>query len=854
MRWPVLWLFWIGWLGWMSQALAQTLTVGPRPVWVQSHEASTATVGAFDGPVTYLLVDRQDSFVGAIPQSYFRLVGRINNPAGLDELSQIIAEFDPSFEKLIFHEIKIKRDEDEPAIRLKASDFEVMRREKDSERQIFDGTLTASYLLHDLRVGDIVDYAYSVVGHHPLLGKKYSGRHDLNWNVPVLEAQIRQIWPTETEVHWKVNHPDIAIQQRVEGSQLIVQWTGRKLAPHIEEDQIPAWMNPMDTYIFSNWQSWDEVVRWALPFYQLNAASDRAVEAMAQRIRERVREPKARVEEAIRFVQDDIRYVGIELGSASFVPRQPDEVLRKRFGDCKDKTLLLTRLIQKLGYEAFPILVRSEGGQELEKMPPTPLAFNHVIVAVKDPENGAIYWVDGTIQHQGFKLESRDYPYLHQGLPLQPGTSKLMKQDPQLAPLGRIDYSERYAAHDFREPLLLTIRSKFSGWQAEKMRADLATQGSVVLSDNLANYVKKLYPEAQIQQEPVFQDDRMTNEMTVEESYAIPDLWRETEVGWRMDVTAGAYIAQYLTQPEKVKRTHPIAQMHPLHIIHRQDIVVPAEWSAPTNELEILNSGFRYRMNQSFQDGTLSFVHDWESLQDHVNVSDLAAYLQDAEQVRQELGRFVSYTPPESPSFWERFTVAFPQVLGLFILFLVVIGWQLQSDDWVEGRMVWPRRSLLFMLVMLILSSGAFALFWYADADRRMRRTGRSIAPRSLLWLSLGIFAAALASRGIQVLIDPASFQEAPLPMLAVIPLLHLLWAVLMLRLLQREFPEQGWRHWPSWIFGPLYFQSKMQRLSIPHRSEMMSAATLPLAAEPVLSLNSLHPAEEGNEPRSEGV
>jgi hypothetical protein len=158
------------------------------------------------------------------------------------------------------------------------------------------------------------------------------------------------------------------------------------------------------------------------------------------------------------------------------------------------------------------------------------------------------------------------------------------------------------------------------------------------------------------------------------------------------------------------------------------------------------------------------------------------------------------------------------------------------------------------MLLMLIVSSGAFALFWYADADRRMRRTGRSVAPRSLLWLSLGIFAAALASRAIQVLIDPASFQKAPLPMLAVISLLHLLWAASMLRLLKREFPEQGWRQWPSWLFGPFYFQSKMQRLAISHRSGNTSAAITTAGAAADLPLNSLHSAEEGSEPRSEGV
>jgi hypothetical protein len=75
-----------------------------------------------------------------------------------------------------------------------------------------------------------------------------------------------------------------------------------------------------------------------------------------------------------------------------------------------------------------------------------------------------------------------------------------------------------------------------------------------------------------------------------------------------------------------------------------------------------------------------------------------------------------------------------------------------------------------------------------------------------------------------------------------------------MQRLLKQEFPELGLRSWASWIFGPLYFQSKMQRLPIPHRDDVTVSAAETLVAEPLLVISSLHPAEEGHEPRSEGV
>jgi|GEM_PF-6560187 len=858
MRMAFLCFFWLFLMSLAQASTAKSLSFGSVPSWVVPREVTSASVSTVDGPVTYLLVDRQESFVNSEPQSFFRLAARVNNPAGLDALSQILANFNPSYERLVFHSVSIIRENITIAMPLLATDFLMIGKEKENERQNFDASMTATLLLQDLRVGDIVDYSYSIFGQHPLLGKKFSGLHELSWRVPVLEARIRQIWSSDTPMQWSVSDPRASIQQKIDGPLLITEWTGRKVPPILEEDLIPSWVDPFAAYRFSNWKDWAEVVNWALPFYHVNARSEAAIESLAEAIRRRFPESKNRVEEAIRFVQDDIRYLGIEGGDGSLKPRQPAEVLQSRYGDFKDKALLLTRLAQRLGYESFPILVRSEGGQGLERSPPTPLAFNHVVVGIKAPDHPDIYWVDGTLQHQGLTLEGRDYPSLYQGLPIKTGSAQLLKQDPALIPEGTIEYTEIFSADDFISPVTLTIRSRYLGWQAEKMRTDLAMQGSIPLSDNLANFVKKLYPDAELKKDPVFHDDRLANSLTVEESYMIPDLWQDAGGGaWSLGVAANAFISGSMAQPQKVKRAQNVLQTHSLRIVHRQDIRIPVEWSVPEDEQLIENRSFRYLFVQSYQDQVVSFVHEWESLQDQIPAKELPDYLRDAEQVNLQLQRSIHYQPKQATSFWKAVTLVFPQIIGLFILFLVAIGWQLQNDKRMERGEVWPRRSILFMLTLLILSSGAFALFWYADTDRRLRKSGRQVLPKTFMWLSLAIFSAALASRGIQLLIDPQSFQKIPLPLVAVIAVLHLFWAVATLRWLRRDFPEKSWHTWSCLIFGPLYFQSELQKLLIPPHSESAALASQNAGEMQDITLNqskSLHPTEEGEEPRSDEI
>ena len=52
------------------------------------------------------------------------------------------------------------------------------------------------------------------------------------------------------------------------------------------------------------------------------------------------------------YVQDNIRYIAFENGIAGFKPENADEVLRKKYGDCKGMANLTKSLLVSLGYDA----------------------------------------------------------------------------------------------------------------------------------------------------------------------------------------------------------------------------------------------------------------------------------------------------------------------------------------------------------------------------------------------------------------------------------------------------------------------------------------------------------------------
>ena len=90
----------------------------------------------------------------------------------------------------------------------------------------------------------------------------------------------------------------------------------------------------------------------------------------------------------------EIRYTGIELGQGSLLPRSPAETLKRKFGDCKDKAVLLTALLRSLDIPAYVALLNAgEGDPDVEESLPGLGAFNHAIVMV--PGNPAV-WIDPT--------------------------------------------------------------------------------------------------------------------------------------------------------------------------------------------------------------------------------------------------------------------------------------------------------------------------------------------------------------------------------------------------------------------------------------------------------------------------
>lgn len=104
------------------------------------------------------------------------------------------------------------------------------------------------------------------------------------------------------------------------------------------------------------------------------------------------------------WVQKYIRYIAFEDGLGGLVPRKPEEVCKKRYGDCKDMATLLFSLAKAAKIPAFLVWVGTRNIAYQYTDLPVPIVDNHLITAFW--LNNQYVFVDATADYLPFTMPS----------------------------------------------------------------------------------------------------------------------------------------------------------------------------------------------------------------------------------------------------------------------------------------------------------------------------------------------------------------------------------------------------------------------------------------------------------------
>src|SRR5262245_6804112 len=166
------------WLFPQTNTLAKpSFVVTPEPAWVKAVEINRES-GPRERPTSILLEDWETKLSANNIERFYRHSERVNTNAGLERVSQLQFYFEPSYQSLASHFIRIIR-AGQSMNALEPPAIKIVAKEDDLDEQIYNGTLAAIVFLKDVRVGDIVEYAYTISGANPVFGGRFADRFNL---------------------------------------------------------------------------------------------------------------------------------------------------------------------------------------------------------------------------------------------------------------------------------------------------------------------------------------------------------------------------------------------------------------------------------------------------------------------------------------------------------------------------------------------------------------------------------------------------------------------------------------------------------------------------------------------------
>jgi transglutaminase-like putative cysteine protease len=90
------------------------------------------------------------------------------------------------------------------------------------------------------------------------------------------------------------------------------------------------------------------------------------------------------------FLADSVSYVALQMGKGDFTPHTCSAILNRRFGDCKDQSVLLVSLCRAAGLDAYPALINTESYPIVDELHPWPAWFDHVVTVVRQEKEDLI--------------------------------------------------------------------------------------------------------------------------------------------------------------------------------------------------------------------------------------------------------------------------------------------------------------------------------------------------------------------------------------------------------------------------------------------------------------------------------
>jgi transglutaminase-like putative cysteine protease len=330
-----------------------------------------------------------------------RMIYRVDSPAGVENWAASSAGWQPWYQaKPVIRARVITRDGREHTL-----DQSLLRdaATRSGDNQVYDDSHVVEGPLPAIEVGAVIEEQIEVRDEKPFFGGGAAYREYVGRPVPVLHTRViiesPESLPVKRHTHLL---PDADIEEtRANGRVRWVLEQGPLDEQGAMDSNLPPETPGWSSVEFSTAPSWQAVAAHYLALTEPRIRKDDARPLLAglRRPSDR-RAAREYISKLVERLHQEVRYTGVEFGEARLIPAFPSETLRRKFGDCKDKSTLLIAALRSAGIDAHLALLSAGDGQDVNANLPGLGMFDHAIVFVPaGAAGGEDLWIDATTEY-----------------------------------------------------------------------------------------------------------------------------------------------------------------------------------------------------------------------------------------------------------------------------------------------------------------------------------------------------------------------------------------------------------------------------------------------------------------------
>lgn len=609
---------------------APSVKITPEPSWLLQRTVNENKTVKLQDISNGYYISLYDEQINIGEQSkYYKIVKSIENETGVQYNSEISITFPASYQELFIHNLYILRD-GKKINKLSQSKIQLINTEPDLRAFQINDYYKALIILDDVRKGDKIVLSYTKKGFNPIF-KKYSDYVTLYSNSKILNYYSSILMPKGRKLFYKA-HNDAPEPKVEEGANYTIYgWHDIDLEEYEYDYYTPGWYLGYKYVEISEYNDWKEVADWAYSILPLDKTT------LPQQLNDQINkwykdsyENKARfLIKALRFVQNDIRYLGIEIGEYTHRPHLPQQTYTNRYGDCKDKSLLLASILKQKGIPAYLVLVNSQYRKHIGSEIAKAISFDHVIV--KATVDGKDYYVDPTLSNQAGSLQDNYTPDYGLGLVLD-GTSSVLTEIP-FNPNAHTKIIESYDI-TYDSTSELSVTSTYKGADANIYRGRLSQTSLSDMKSYYEDYYASLCDcKVEMDQDLQTTDDTVNNIITIKEHYKLRGIWQQND-GISYIQTYCQSIYDNLTNPEDADGNKPINLSYPNDIEHTIILNLPDSWEIDQEKGRVQSKYYDFSYNISrLGSQTVTLNYEIQTLSDHIPSKDVAKYQEDYKEI-----------------------------------------------------------------------------------------------------------------------------------------------------------------------------------------------------------------------------